>query len=82
MKINKPYPFYIKTTTKYFQGGVTSPNKVNYNIYWYKKIYNTENKVIYWKDSQGDWIKWYYDINGERIEAENSLGYNIMVFII
>jgi len=37
-------------------------------------VYNTNGKLIYFEDSNGDWYKYKYDTNGNEIYYEDSDG--------
>ena len=39
-----------------------------------RNVYNTNNNLIYWEDSNGSWGKYEYDTNGNNIYYENSTG--------
>lgn len=40
-----------------------------------KLVYNTNDNLIYYEDSNGYWEKSEYDTNGNKIYVENSDGY-------
>ncbi len=45
------------------------------NEYWFKYEYGSNNKEIYYVNSDGYWAKWDYDSNNNKIYYENSNGY-------
>ena len=42
---------------------------------WDRHEYNSEEKLIYYENSDGYWEKWEYDSQGNQIYFENSNGY-------
>lgn len=75
MKIKKPKPYYIKTTTVYYQyDDVVNVNDINPDDFWFSFSYDSNCNIIYARNSDGWWSKTEYDENNNEIYYEDSDG--------
>ena len=73
----RDYGFFDQLLTReitYILSGIFGePERFSVGLKHYK-IYDSNNKIIYYEDSEGYWKKYEYDENGEIIYKEDSNG--------